>query len=211
MDGGVASPQSSSNELFADGNFTISHANAYANPFKQVGQGNYQKHKSVQGSFSGRVSNQGGFKIPDSSSPFAFQPHKNIYGGAGAFGSGAYPMAMQQSMDDAPKSFPPWDAKERSDKQGPKMDGVFTEAFNNSINKKISPFVKQSQKYQNDQSSNFGDFEGKNKNKTQYQAINRQYERHQHFGEENKSGVFKGKNNRMHIDFEHQLRKETRD
>ena len=120
-------------------------------------------------------------------------------------------MAMQQSMDDAPKSFPPWDAKERSDKQGPKIDGVVTEAFNNSINKKISPFVKQSQKYQNDQSSNFGDFEIKNKNKTQYQAINRQYERHQHFREENKSGVFKGKNNRMHIDFENQLRKETRD
>ena len=40
-------------------------------------------------------------------------------------------MAMQQSVDDSTKPFPPWDFKERSDKQSPKMDGVIIEGYNN--------------------------------------------------------------------------------
>lgn len=86
-----------SNDAKTEGGLTPSLA-AQANPFKQTL--NMHKHKSMAvagGSFSGRASNTTpgvglpsntnllGFKVPDSSSPFAFQPMNGsiTFGGPG--------------------------------------------------------------------------------------------------------------------------------
>ena len=170
--------------------------------------------------------------MPDSSSPFAFQPHNSgmpfgpSFGGSG--GGSAFVPGMSHPADDVHGSHKggnfggghhQWDGgKDRGDKphyhnpSSKQLDGGQGEGHT-STKKKSGPFNKQSQKFANQDGaggSNFGDFDGGgkphyHKSKTQYQAINRSSnERPQHqlqFGEDSKPS-FKGKNNRMHLDFD---------
>ena len=116
-----------SSEQAADGGFTPTISST--NPFKPAAtQANLQKQNSMQvvsnfGSSSllmaGSSQAEKGFKVPDSATPFAFQPHQASmpFEPKPFTAAPGYPMAANQSAEETSKPFGNWDGKDKQGKQ----------------------------------------------------------------------------------------------